>query len=200
MLEVVLATAAFAAGRVDDAHPAWSHDGRRLALAGTLGGRSGVYVVGRDSGRVRRVAAGRARFAVWSPDGRRIAYSDEVSVALVAPSGGRTLRLRAPPARIAWSPDGKRIAYATGCTVGFVSATATGAPPALAPCPPEVETSTPSWSPDGKRIAYGSCRRPVRSVLVVPANGSGGVEITGARHPARPPDGRLSAPPRLVRP
>jgi TolB protein len=180
--------------------PSWSPDGRRLAVAGTLGRRAGVYVVGRDTGRLRRVAAGHARFAVWSPEGRRIAYSDEVSVALVVPGDGRVVRLRAPPARLAWSPDGKRIAYAAGCTVGIVSAAATGAPPALAPCPPEVETSTPSWSPDGRQIAYSSCRRPVCSVFVAPAtpNAVGGVQLPGARDPVWSPSGRLIAYTRIV--
>jgi TolB protein len=175
--------------------PSWSPDGRRLAVAGTLGGRAGVYVVVRATGRVRRVATGQARFAAWSPDGQRIAYSDEASVALAAPGGGPVTRLRAPPARLAWSPDGKRIAYAAGCTVGIVSATATGTPPALVPCPPEVETSTPSWSPDGRRIAYSSCRRPVCSVFVTPAtpNAVGGVQIPRARDPAWSPGGRLIA-------
>jgi Tol biopolymer transport system component len=178
--------------------PSWSPDGRRLAVAGTLGVRSGVYVIGRDTGRLRRVAVGGARNAAWSPDARRIAYADAVSVALVAPSGGRVTRLAAPPGRLAWSPDGRRIAYAAGCTVGTVSSRAVGAPPALMPCPPEVETSTPSWSPDGRRIAYSVCRRPVCSVFVVPADGSAGVQITGARDPAWSPTGRLIAYTRVV--
>ncbi|TMK72826.1 MAG: hypothetical protein E6G50_03070 [Actinobacteria bacterium] len=178
--------------------PSWSPDGRRLAVAGTLGGSSGVYVIGRDNGRLRRLAVGEVRNAAWSPDGRHIAYADAGSVALVAPGGGRVTRLAAPPARLAWSPDGRRIAYAAGCTVGTVSSRAIGVPPALMPCAPEVETSTPSWSPDGRRIAYSVCRRPVCSAFVVPANGSQGVQITGARDPSWSPTGRLIAFARVV--
>lgn len=178
--------------------PSWSPDGRMLAVAGTFGGSSGVYVVGRETRRLRRVAAGDVRNAAWSPDGRRIAFADAGSVVLVAPEGGRVTRLPAPPARLAWSPDGRRIAYAAGCTVGTVSAGATGVPPALVACPPEVETSTPSWSPDGRRIAYSVCRRPVCSVFVAGASGRGGVQITGARDPAWSPDGRLIAFTRVV--
>jgi TolB protein len=178
--------------------PSWSPDGRRLAVAGDLGGSSGVYVVARDTGRLRRVAGGPVRFAAWSPDGQRIAYADALSLALASPGGGRPTRLPAPPARLAWSPDARRIAYAAGCTIGVVSANARGAPPALAPCSSEVETSAPSWSPDGRRIAYSVCRRPVCSVFVVPASGAEGVQITGARDPSWSPDGRLIAYTRVV--
>lgn len=192
--------------------PSWSPDGRRLAVPGRFGDRSGVYVFGRDTGGVRRVVAGSVRFVAWSPDGRRIAFSDSRSVALVAPGGGPVRRLAAPPARISWSPDGTRLAYAAGCAVGVVAIDATGRPPELMPCPPEVETSAASWSPDGKRIAYSICRRPVCSVFVAPAgpNAVGGVQIPRARDPAWAPNGRLivythvagSAPTRLylVRP
>jgi Tol biopolymer transport system component len=173
--------------------PSWSPDGRMLALSGSLGARSGLYVVARDTGRLRRVAPGDVRFAAWSPDGKRIAYADAVSTALAGPGGGRITRLRAPPARLAWSPDGRRIAYTSGCSVGIVSVNATGAAPALTACPAEVETSTPSWSPSGRRFAYSVCRRPVCSLFVVPANGSEGVQITGGRDPAWSPNGGLIA-------
>jgi Tol biopolymer transport system component len=177
------------------APPSWSRNGHRLALAGSLGGSNGVYVVGRDTSRVRRVVAGDALFVAWSPDGHRIAYADSRSLALVVPGRSGVTRLRAPPARLAWSLDGTRVAYAAGCAVGIVSADAAGRPPALAPCPPDVESSTPSWSPDGRRIAYSVCRRPVCSVFVASATGttSGGIQITGARDPAWSPDGRLIA-------
>jgi TolB protein len=178
--------------------PSWSPDGRRLAVSGSIGGLEGLYVVGRDTGRLRRVATGDARFAAWSPDGKRIAYADDVSAVLARPPHGPIARLRAPPARLAWSPDGRRIAYASGCSVGIVSVNARGVPPALGLCPSEVETSTPSWSPDGRRIAYSVCRRPVCSVFVVPADGSAGVQITGARDPAWSPTGRLIAYTRVV--
>jgi TolB protein len=173
--------------------PSWSPDGRRLAVSGSIGGSAGLYVVGRDTGRLRRVATREARFAAWSPDGQRIAYSDEVSAALAVPGRGRIARLPAPPARLAWSPDGRRIAYASGCSVGTVSVTARGAAPPLGLCPSELETSMPSWSPDGRRIAYSVCRRPVCSIFVVPVSGAEGVQITGGRDPAWSPNGRLIA-------
>src|SRR5262249_52542901 len=141
------------------APPSWSRDGRRLAVAGSLGRHNGVYVVGRGTSRVGRGAVADALFVALSPGGRRIAFADSRSLALVAPGHPGVTRLRAPPARLAWSPDGTRVAYAAGCAVGIVSADAAGRPPALAPCPPDVESSTPSWSPDGRRIPYSVCRR-----------------------------------------
>src|SRR5262249_59550138 len=55
--------------------PSWSPDGRTLAIAGRLGGSSGVYIVGRDTGRMSRVSTGDVRNAAWSPARRRIAYA-----------------------------------------------------------------------------------------------------------------------------
>jgi Tol biopolymer transport system component len=172
--------------------PSWSPDSRRLAMAARVGSRSGLYVVQRSTGRAARVAVGQVRFSTWSPDGRRIAFADSISVALVAPAGGAVTRLAAPASRISWSPDGTRLAYAAGCAVGIVAADATGPPPELTPCPPEVETSTPSWSPDGRRIAYSICRRPVCSMFIAAAtpNAAGGVQIIRARDPAWSPSGR----------
>jgi len=180
--------------------PSWSPDGRKLAFGGRFGSGFGLYVAERDTGQARRVAAGEARFTAWSPAGRRIAYSGSTSVALVSPEGGPVTRLAAPPARISWAPDGTRIAYATGCAVGTVAADSIGPPPTRTPCPPEIETSTPSWSPDGKRIAYSVCRRPVCSMFVTPAtpNGVGGVQIPRGRDPAWSPDGRTIAYTRVV--
>jgi len=181
--------------------PSWSLDSRRLAVAARVGSRPGLYVAQRTTGRAARVAPGQVRFTTWSPDGRRIAFADSISVALVAPvGGGGVTRLAAPPSRISWSPDGTRLAYATGCAVGIVAASATSTPPELTPCPPEVETSTPSWSSDSRRIAYSICRRPICSVFIAAAKptAAGGVQILAARDPAWSPNGREIAYKRVV--
>jgi Tol biopolymer transport system component len=181
--------------------PSWSSDGRRIAVVARAARGPGVYVARRDTGRARLVAAGDVHAVAWSPDGRRIAFSDSTSVALVSPRGGHVTRLAAPPGRIAWSPDGTRLAYATVCSVGIVAADATGTPSPGARCLAETERSLPSWSPDGGRIAYSNCRHLVCSVLVAPSRraGTSGVYIARGRDPAWSQHGGTIAYTRLTR-
>ena len=61
---------------------AWSPKGDMLAIAAT----AGIYVVGAEGGRARRVAKARAGSygeiapsVSWSPDGRRLAFSAAMS-------------------------------------------------------------------------------------------------------------------------
>src|SRR5207245_228073 len=219
MVELLIAALAFAAARVDDGHPVWSHDGRYVAFDRTreLGGgftNTSIEIVRSDGRRLRHITPTSVSVdavrPVWSPDDGWLAF--EVASRYLPTTvqwerrNGRNANalsigsdssntVSAP----SWAPDNRRLAVAARH-------------PELTPCPPEVETSRPSWSPDGRRIAYSVCRRPVCSVFVAPAgpNAVGGVQIPRARDPAWAPNGRLivythvagSAPTRLylVRP
>ena len=55
---------------VSGRHPAWSHDGRRIAFNGV---DSGIYVMNADgSGQIRLGVGG---FPDWSPDGTKIVFN-----------------------------------------------------------------------------------------------------------------------------
>ncbi|WP_320668880.1 hypothetical protein [Patulibacter defluvii] len=141
--------------------PAWSPDGRRLAVAlGTPRCRSRrcdqTLVLRRpDGGRDRTlVADGVAGAPAWSPDGRTIAFTwdrgDGPALWTVAVAGGRP---RAVPgggpsaSEPTWSPDGRRLAFSRGCDIHVV-AVAGGRSRNLTRSPGVCEIS-PTWRPAG---------------------------------------------------
>lgn len=109
--------------------PSWSRDGRRLAFATVLRGRSHVYTI-RPDGTQRRLVASGATAPAWSPDGRRIAVRTGCGgIKLFTPAGNdmtpsrrRWTKCRAigVPGLPTWSPDGEKIAIQTRARGIFV--------------------------------------------------------------------------------
>ncbi len=147
-----------------------SPNGRRALLVA----RGELFTLGREHGPTRnltRSPGARERGAVWSPDGRWIAYlsdaTGEYQVYLIDPAGAgepRQLTHLEPGYRHAlrWSPDGRRLAFAdqtlrlyyleidTGRVVEVDRAAYENVDVALERKP----ISDYSWSPDGRYIAY----------------------------------------------
>lgn len=106
---------------------AMSPDGSRLAyMRWHVGGvKMGIYVSHRDGSRQRRITPPRLQgwWPDWSPNGRRIAFTDEVywdrptpSLWTVRPDGGGLRALTDPPFphadyRSAYSPDGQTVIF-----------------------------------------------------------------------------------------
>jgi len=137
--------------------PAWSPDGRRLAVSAWTGRTFGIFVYDIASGKRRPLlrALGGTEPA-WSPDGTRIAFSawtydDGVQVYISSVDGRRWRQLtRCVPGECAspsWSPNGRRIAYS--CTGGVCVTPAAGARPRIV----TRAGGNPAWSPDGRWIA-----------------------------------------------
>ncbi len=145
---------------------AWSPDGRRLAFGVTsFGGPArfdGLHVVdlltGRDRQLVRVGAHGEYNWddINWSPDGRRLAYASDGTIALMNADGSGQTVLRtgttghdhAP----SWSPDGRWIAFATrdnGEPSVYAIRLDGSQRRLLVP-----HGAAPAWSPDGTRIAF----------------------------------------------
>lgn len=154
--------------------PAWSPDGKELALTTTRDGSPNLYLMDSTGGRLRRLTSAPAADsnAAWSPDGRALVFAsgrDGVTGPLGAARRHASLfainadgsdlrqlsRVSGYSAEPAWSPDGSQIAFISdrdGNPSLYVMRSDGG----------EVRRLTdegffegrPSWSPDGRRLAF----------------------------------------------
>jgi Tol biopolymer transport system component len=167
-----------------DADPAWSPDGSKLAWSSDRSGRlEGLWVRDMKTGQTQSVVTpyGRdvtsALMASWSPDGKRIAFSDvdgmwrRATLSVVDLETRKVSQLHSSlfaPGTAAWSPDGKRIAVTS--LVPFSARFREGTNQILtmsssgesddkwfAPVPNlSIDSRVgggPAWSPDGTKMA-----------------------------------------------
>jgi TolB protein len=186
--------------------------GGRL-LFGAEEGSTDLFVVGADGRGLRRVTedpGSEESEPSWSPDGRRIAYTQwphadmpppGVHIAAADGSKDRDLAGGEFMTQPAWSPDGRQIAYVASRDGGDVTdiwvmrsdgsgkrkltGTASG-------------NDDPAWSPGGDQIAFSIYGGPGnQDVAVVNADGSGLRRLTSSAAyeygPAWSPDGRRIA-------
>ncbi|HSB19584.1 MAG TPA: S41 family peptidase [Anaeromyxobacteraceae bacterium] len=145
--------------RITDA--ALGPDGKRAVFTA----RGDVFTVPAEQGDVRdvtRTPAAREKDAVWSPDGRWLAYFSDATgeeELYVAAQDGRSAPVqltRGPPTwhfPPVWSPDSKRIAWADrGLRLWWVSIA--DRKPVLVTRAPHREISDYAFSPDSRWIAY----------------------------------------------
>jgi Tol biopolymer transport system component len=142
--------------------PAWSPDGKHVAVFSGATGFSSLYVVTADGSQVEQLADGLGGPAgpVWSPDGTSIAFIAQSSAGvsglfvLTVENGEMTTLLEGqfldPPA---WSPDGSSLLIGNSAPGGgtIVNADGTGSTPFTA-LPNGVKS--PIWSPEGDQIAF----------------------------------------------
>ncbi len=150
--------------------PAWSPDGRSIAVAAWPQGEAGhgLYVVHADGARVLQLAEARLADAVsggsWSPDGTRLAFvkldGPRVALFTIAADGSNARRVTTVPYwltsygtqawvhTVAWSPDGSKFLYSCGPRQ-FCAVTLDGDLVGEVP----LVGDHAAWSPDGGRIA-----------------------------------------------
>jgi len=92
--------------------PAWSPDGRRLALSVGEGARAAVWVVGVDGSDAARVAEGGE--PAWSPDGGTLYCVRADSIFAGSPDAGGADRFVAEGRAPSVSPDGRWLALVRG--------------------------------------------------------------------------------------
>jgi Tol biopolymer transport system component len=179
-----------------DMHAAWSPDGSRIVFARQVAARSqALYSIRSDGSEMTRLTRlpGQAGNAVWSPNGRSIAFDfwDELHSRLyVMAADGSDLRVlrsganATGPGVPAWSPSGTEIAYLVTPRAGttfsaeiWVTKVNGSGRRRLYRSDYGLETwGRPVWSPDGKHLAFGVglTSEPTSSgIYLVNADGTG---------------------------
>jgi streptogramin lyase len=190
----------------NDAWPAWSPDGTKIAFAGSnasepcpddafyYGCPRDLYVVNADGTGLHLVSSG-ASSPSWSPDGERIVFqtsgTDGGTVIAVVNADGTGQTVLANTGQgsnlaPAWSPDGSTIVYSSIRREdwGIFATPASGGPEQeLVPTGSSFGyVDDPTWSPDGSRIAFVADS----GIAVMRPDGSGKTELVvqQARYPA----------------
>jgi gamma-glutamyltranspeptidase/glutathione hydrolase len=147
--------------------PAWSPDGRRLALSFL----DQIWISspeGRDGRALRAAEAAVERDPAWSPDGKSIAFAADSGRGFdifVAPAGGgvakQITRLDGDERWPSWTRDGRLVFShrdAARWRLFAVNTSGDGQPQPLFPDTANDDVREADVSPDGKRVAYVSDR------------------------------------------
>jgi Tol biopolymer transport system component len=189
----------FHSGEIDD--PAWAWDRGRIAFAAKPPDPNSeeydIYTIGPNgSGPVNLTNTPTLNEydPAWSPDGARIAFTDDDSNLWVMDADGRNTHqiLGQETDGPDWSPDGSRILF-TNDNLFVVDADGSGLKQ-LTAFGTGFVARDPSWSPDGSRILFEGTTLTETTVQrgIYTVDASGGdlrTVLTGADNPVWSPDG-----------
>ncbi|MFC5178572.1 DPP IV N-terminal domain-containing protein [Nocardioides taihuensis] len=169
----------------DEAQPAYSPDGDRIAYRSSDAGSADIYVANADGTDPVRLTSSPAvdDSPSWSPDGQQIAFDSDRSgsfdIFSVQSDGSDVTRLTSTPANdffASWAPDGRRIAFDRGADIHWMSVPG-GEVRRLTS---DSASTMPEWSPDGTRLAFVQNGQ----VAVMNADGTGVTSLGDGSWPA----------------
>jgi TolB protein len=195
--------------------PAWSPDGRKLAFSIELRGSAGlcdragacneeIFVINADGSGLRRLTRNAVPDgdAVWSPDGRKIAFMSRregtgEDVFVMNADGGDQRNLTHKPGNevgSAWSPDGRAILFtavppgqplwvggsrsASGPYRDVYVMNADGSAQRNLTRTREAEEYAATWAPNGRGIAFAAYDGRSNRIFVLNPDGSGKRALT----------------------
>lgn len=178
-----------------DADPAWSPDGKKIALISNdgveleAGGQLNIYVMHPNGANPQAITANHPKYngvPAWSPDGEKIAFVSDrdhnLEIYLMNADGSMQVNLTNSPGAdqsFAWSPDGKKLVFVSerdgDGEIYVVNADGSGATNLTKR--PGFDDA-PAWSPDGKKIVFAATANGQSDIYVMNADGSGQVNLT----------------------
>ena len=194
--------------------PAWSPDGTRVAVSGTIDGERGIFVVNANgSGLIHLTDSGPSMTdldLVWSPDGSQIAFRQEPGTnrqnLYLVNTDGSDLRVLVDSGDAglsgvpSWSPNGRLIAFikraGNADADGFVHLVDPESGVAREVGGPVGAYSTPRWSIDGAQLLFTGTINDEPNVTIATIDGDSTNLTDGAGNDGFPTwshDGRLIA-------
>lgn len=181
----------------DDWTPSWSPDSKRLAFSSIRAGNWEIFVVDMacladpetcpDSA-VQITDNGTGNLGpVWSPDGKRLAFSSKApgnwDIFTMTVSGSDLRQVTTDPANDlspAWSPDGTRLAFETNRdgNVEVYVADANGSAAQNISNFSQANDHGPFWSPDGQQLVFYSNREGNWEIFSTTLDGQTVVNLT----------------------
>ncbi len=163
-------------GNFFDSSPCWSADGKKIAFVHTelneksFFGDSRIYIIDSNGGEPELLDPNPGIFAthlIWSPDGKKIAYTDGKK--FMDPKTLKIIDIESRDIRVfeefpeinmhtelVWSPDSKRIAFnaADGKVIKIMNID-DGSIEDIKTGMSDVRVKHLDWSPDGERFVFG---------------------------------------------
>ena len=182
-------------GKRGEYRPVWSPDGKKIAFFSDNGGDFDIWVmdvknpdkIGADGKNLRQIKLpGDQRYPTWSPDGKRIAFSDfslgKPYIFVMNADGSEVSQITGDDTEDrrdyepAWSPVNDKIAFFSSrdveggdYDVWIINADGTGLTRLTSDA---ADDFFYSWTPDGSRILFCSNRNGNSDIWIMDADGS----------------------------